>query len=121
MVGDKGGEPLLLAARALDMSSEVLVRILLFVNPAIGESVARIFALAQLYLDLPRAAALQVLASLRSATPARGAHQPALFNDAAEAGRRAGMDAARGGFAPTAPAQDARREASTPLRRHGTT
>jgi hypothetical protein len=121
MVEDKGGEPLLLAAKGLDMSSEVLVRILLFINPAIGESVARVFALAKLYLDVPRAAALQVLASLRSATPSRGTHQAALFNDEAEAGRRAATDAARRGLAPAAPAQGARHEASTPLRRHGTT
>jgi len=118
MVEDDGGEPLLLAAKTLDMSSEVLVRILLFINPAIGESVERVFALAKLYLDLPRAAALQVLASLRGAAPARAAHQTALWNDEADAGRRAGRDAARGGIAPTQPA---RREASTTLRRHGTT
>jgi uncharacterized protein (DUF2336 family) len=119
MADDAGGEPLLLAAKALDMSSEVLVRILLFVNPAIGESVKRVFALAQLYVELPRAAALQVLASLRGGAPARAPHAPALWDDAADAGRRAGMDAARRGLAP-APAQPARREAATPLRRQGT-
>src|SRR5262249_42631634 len=43
MTADNGGEPLLIAARALDMPSEVLVRILLFVNSAIGESVSRVF------------------------------------------------------------------------------
>ena len=121
MVDDKGGESLLIAARALDMSSEVLVRVLLFVNPAIGESVSRVFALAQLYLDVPRAAALQVLASLRTGAPARPTHQPALWDDGADAGRRAGMEAARRGLAPAAPAQPARREAATPLRRQSTT
>ena len=120
MLDDQGGEPLLIAARALDMSSDVLVRILLFVNPAIGESVSRVFALAQLYLDVPRAAALQVLASLRTGAPARPTHQPALWDDGADAGRRAGMEGARRGLAPAAPAQPARREAATPLRRQGT-
>ena len=120
MVDDKDGEPLLIAARALDMSSEVLVRILLFVNPAIGESVSRVFALAQLYLDVPRAAALQVLASLRTGAPARPTHQPALWDDGADAGRRAGMEGARRGLAPAAAVQPARREAATPLRRQGT-
>jgi hypothetical protein len=118
MVDDTGGEPLLIAAKALDMSSEVLVRILLFVNPAIGESVSRVFALAQLYLDVPRAAALQVLASLRSGAPARPTHRPALWDDGADAGRRAGTEAARRGLAPAA---QPRREAATPLRRQGTT
>jgi hypothetical protein len=120
VVDDAGGEPLLVAAKALDMSSEVLVRILLFVNPSIGESVSRVFALAQLYVDLPHAAALQVLASLRSSIPARAMHQPALWNDEADAGRRAGMDAARRGLAPAGQPQPARRDASTPLRRQGT-
>jgi hypothetical protein len=117
---DPGGEPLLLAAKALDMPPEPLVRILLFVNPLIGESVSRVFALAQLYVDLPRAAALQVLASLRDGATARATHQPALWNDDAAAGRRAGMDAARRGLAPAGQPQPARREGSSPLRRHGT-
>jgi hypothetical protein len=121
MVDDPDGEPLLIAARAIEMSSEVLVRILLFANPAIGESVSRVFALAQLYMDVPRAAALQVLASLRSAAPARPTHQPALWDDGANTGRRAGMEAARRGLAPAVPAQFGRREAATPLRRQSTT
>ena len=121
IVDDNGGEPLLIAAKALDMSSQVLVRILLFVNPAIGESVARVFALTQLYLDMPRAAALQLIASLRSAAPVRAMHQPALWDDGAAAGRRAGTEAARRGLAPAAPAQPVRREAATPLRAQGTT
>jgi uncharacterized protein (DUF2336 family) len=121
MTRDSGGEPLLIAAKALDMSSEVLVRILLFVNPAIGESVSRLFALAQLYVELPRAAALQVLASLRSAAPVRPTHQPTLWDDGAGAGRRAGTEAARRGLAPAAPSYFGRHEASAPLRRQSTT
>jgi hypothetical protein len=120
MIDDAGGEPLLLAAKALDMPAEPLVRILLFINPLIGESVSRVFALAQLYVELPRGAALQVLASLRDSAPARAIHQPALWNDDAAAGRRAGMDAARRGLAPAGQPQPARREGSAPVRRHGT-
>ena len=114
MIDDDSGEPLLIAAKALGMSSEVLVRVLLFVNPTVGESVARVFALAQLYPDVPQAAALQLLASLRSSAT----HQPALWDDGAEAGRRAGTEAARRGLAP---AQPVRRDTATPLRRQGTT
>jgi uncharacterized protein (DUF2336 family) len=120
IVDDPTGEPLLLAVKALGMSSEVLVRILLFLNPKIGESVSRVFALAQLYLDLPYAAALQLVASLRGGAPARAMHQPALWNDEAESGRRAGTDAVRRGLAPAAP-QPAKREGSLPARRQGTT
>jgi hypothetical protein len=121
MVEDPAGEPLLVAAKALGMSSEMLVRILLFLDPAIGESVPRVFGLAQLYLELSQAAALQLLASLRGGTPARAVHQPALWNDEADSGRRAGMDAARRGLAPAGQPQSARREGSLPARRHGTT
>lgn len=118
---DRAGEPLLVAAKALDMSSEVLIRILLFLNPAIGESVQRVFGLAQLYLELAPGAALQIVASLRDSAPARTVHQPALWNDEADSGRRAGMDAARRGLAPAGQPQFARREGSVPARRHGTT
>ena len=121
MIDDDSGEPLLIAAKAIEMPSQVLVRILLFVNPAVGESVARVFALAQLYPDLPRAAALQLLAALRTAAPPRTIHQPALWDDGAEAGRRAGTEAARRGLAPTAPAQPVRRDTATQLRRQGIT
>jgi hypothetical protein len=96
------------------------VRILLFINSSVGESVSRVFALAQLYVDLPRGAALQVLASLRGSAPARAMHQPALWSDEADAGRRAGMDAARRGLAPSSQPQPARRDSAIPLRRHGT-
>ena len=120
MTQDDGGEPLLIAATALDIPSDVLVRILLFVNPSVGESVSRVFALAQLHAELPRAAALQVLASLRSSAPARPTHQPALWDDGLHAGRRAGTEAARRGLAPAAPSQFGRREAA-PLRRQSTT
>jgi uncharacterized protein (DUF2336 family) len=121
MTQDDGGEPLLIAAKALDMPSDVLVRILLFVNPTIGESVSRVFALAQLHAELPRAAALQVLASLRSGAPARPTHQPALWDDGTGTGRRAGMDGARRGLVPAAASQFGRREAAAPLRRQSTT
>jgi hypothetical protein len=120
MVADTGGEPFVLAAKALDMPAETLVRSLLFINSSVGESVARVFALAQLYVDLPRGAALQVLASLRGSAPARAMHQPALWSDEADAGRRAGMDAARRGLAPSSQPQPARRDSAIPLRRHGT-
>ena len=120
MVDDSGGEPLLIAAKALEIPSAVLVRILLFVNPAIGESVARVFALAQLYLDVPRAAALQVLASLRTGGPAHATHQPGLWDDGTEAGRRAATDAARRGLAAATRSQPSRRETATQLRGQGT-
>jgi len=119
IVEDQSGEPLLVAARVLGIPSEVLLRILLFVNPAIGQSVPRVFDLAKLYLEITPTAALRVVASLRGGMPLRPAHQPALWDDEAESGRRAGTDSARRGLAP--PVQPARREGGLPARRHGTT
>src|SRR5437764_3483775 len=46
IVADPSGEPLLIAAKALAMPSVALQRILMFIDPAIGESVQRVFALA---------------------------------------------------------------------------
>ena len=71
MVTDEGGEPLLVAAKALGMAPDVVLRILLFLNPVIGQSVTRVFDLAKLYDAMTRAAALRLVASLRSASASR--------------------------------------------------
>ena len=49
IVDDESGEPLLVAAKALAMPSVALQRVLMFIDPAIGESVDRFFDLAALY------------------------------------------------------------------------
>jgi hypothetical protein len=67
IVTGEGGEPLLVAAKALGMPTDMLLRVLLLLNPTIGESIARVFDLAKLYDMLPREAALLLVASLRSA------------------------------------------------------
>ncbi len=46
---DPSGEPLVIAAKALNIPRDLLYRILLFVNTAIGHSVERVHALATLY------------------------------------------------------------------------
>jgi hypothetical protein len=119
MVEDASGEPLLVIAKALAMPSEVLLRILLFINPAIGQSVPRVFDLAKYYPEITQNAAVRLVASLRGEAAPRPAHQPALWNDDGESGRRAGTEAARRGLAPSMPS--ARRESASPGRRHGTT
>ena len=58
---DLCGEPIVVAARALGMKAAVLQRILLFMDPAIGQSVQRVYDLAQLFDELPRAAAERML------------------------------------------------------------
>lgn len=119
IVEDDGGEPLLVAARALAMPSPVLLRILLFLNPVIGQSVQRVFDLAKLYDRLAPAAAVRIVASLRDTARVarRTAHRPMLWDDEPDRGRRAAAESAR------RPAgQNLRRDpATSPARRQGTT
>ena len=48
-------------AKVLGMKTDVLQRILLFLNPVIGQSVSRIFELCHLYVELSSAAAEHML------------------------------------------------------------
>lgn len=70
IVQDEFGEPLLIAARFLGVPPEVVVRITLFLNPAVGESVERVFALARLYERIGPASATAITASWRDASRA---------------------------------------------------
>ena len=58
---DSSGEPLVVAVRALGMPAAVLHRVLLFLNPAIGQSVERVYDLARLYDELAPSAAEHML------------------------------------------------------------
>lgn len=83
IVADRTGEPVLIAAKALAMRSDVLQRIILFLNPAVGESVQQVYELACLYDDISTDAALKMLSLWRSSTTptAKPAHQPLLWDD----------------------------------------
>ncbi len=80
---DRSGEPVLIAARSLGMPAAVLQRILLFINPAIGHSVQRVYDLAALYDDISHDTAESMLAIWRGRPPAtsKAAHQPVLHDD----------------------------------------
>jgi hypothetical protein len=82
MTHDSSGEPVVVAARALGMTADVLQRILLILNPTVGQSVARVYELARLFDELTPAAAGQMLAIWQRAQP-RGAarHEPATYDD----------------------------------------
>jgi hypothetical protein len=87
---DNLGEPVLVAVKAFDISREVLYRILLFLNPAVGQSVERVHALAALFEDMTTASADSMVAiwqALRRAERTAARHQPVLWDD--EARRRA--------------------------------
>jgi hypothetical protein len=86
IVHDDSGEPLLVAAKALGVESNVLVRILLFLNPKIGESVERVFALTYVYDGLMLETVLPVVASWRDEAAGRptARFQPLHAPDAGE-------------------------------------
>ncbi len=72
---DDSGELIVAAAKAIDMRVEMLVRVLLILNPAIGESVERVFSLTRLYERLLPEAVLPIVASWRDEAAARTAAQ----------------------------------------------
>ena len=79
---DPSGEGLVVAAKALGMKADVLQRILLFLNPAIGQSIERVFELAQLYEDITLNAAATMVAIWRQpGDRLRPRHAPMLYDD----------------------------------------
>jgi hypothetical protein len=79
---DPSGEPIVVAARALGMTAAVLQRILLFLNPAIGQSVERVYDLARLYDELTPAAGERMLTIWRQAGGrSRPPHEPVHWDD----------------------------------------
>lgn len=83
IVQDKGGEALCCALRAAGMPVKTYQRVLLFLDPTIGQSVSKVFALERLYRDItPRAA--QIMLAIWRGASARGfgaRHQPMLQDD----------------------------------------
>jgi hypothetical protein len=79
---DDSGEPVVVAAKVLSIKAEVLQRILLFLNPAVGQSVQRIFELCRLYDEISPAAAERMLTIWQSnyARP-RLMREPVYWND----------------------------------------
>ncbi len=94
IVEDQSGEPIVIVAKALAMPGAVLQRILLFLNPAVGQSVQRVYDLALLYDQITPAAAASMVAIWRQAEPRnRGAHQPLYWDDERTRARRSATPA----------------------------
>jgi hypothetical protein len=91
IVSDPLGEKLACAMRTLTMPSEAFQRVLLFLNPAIGNSVMDVYRLARLYDVLGERAALVMLAAWRGASIAqtRAKYRPALYDDERQRARAA--------------------------------
>jgi hypothetical protein len=98
VVRDASGEPLVVAAKALGMPAAVLQRVLLFLNPAIGQSAARVFELSSLYEEIQPTAAERMVAIWREASAVRNpaaAHAPVLWDDEQRGARAAATPAQR--------------------------
>jgi hypothetical protein len=87
---DHSGEPVVVAAKALGMQAAVLQRILLFLNPVIGQSVQRVYDLADLYDEITVAAAERMLAIWRQeGSRSQPVHAPAYYDDERRSARAA--------------------------------
>lgn len=81
VVNDPSGEPIVVAARALGIPADALQRILLFINPHVGQSVKRVFSLASLFEEITPAAAKEMVSIWRGARDKRRAHhEPTLWH-----------------------------------------
>jgi hypothetical protein len=100
---DASGEPVVVAAKVLQMPEAMLQRVLLFLNPAIGQSVSRVYELSALHQQITVAAVLRLLAIWHETNPknARPGHQPYHWHDA----KKPTQNAARRADASVEPAQ----------------
>ena len=79
---DQSGEALVVAARAIGMNASVFQRVLLFLNPSIGQSVGQVHDLARLFDDLKPEAAERMVSIWRlGGKPAAPVHEASLWND----------------------------------------
>jgi uncharacterized protein (DUF2336 family) len=100
---DELGEPVVVAAKALGLPREVLCRVLIFVNPAVGHSVERVHALAALYDDMTTPAAESMLAiwqALHHNEAARTKYRPLVWDDETRRRVRQGLTVRRKPLAP---------------------
>jgi hypothetical protein len=82
IVGDPSGEPIVVVAKAIGMKAAVFQRILLFLNPAVGQSVQRVYGLARLYDEMTPVSAERMMAIWRQSPGRRQAsHEPVLWDD----------------------------------------
>lgn len=79
---DPSGEPIIVAAKALGMTAAVLQRVLLFLNPDIGQSVERVHDLSRFFDDLAQESADRMLTLWqKTGRPAAPVHEAAHWDD----------------------------------------
>lgn len=81
IVQDATGEPLVIAAKALGMPATMLQRILLFLNPLIGQSVSRVYTLAALFEEIAPASAEQMVSIWRGTHKRAPVHETTIEKD----------------------------------------
>lgn len=92
MINDEFGEPIVAAAKAMDMPADALQRMLLFLNPKVGQSVDRVFKLAALYSEISVDAARRLIGIIRDADLVEhkaARYAPTTWHHAVESARRA--------------------------------
>jgi uncharacterized protein (DUF2336 family) len=110
IAGDELGEPIVIAAKALAIPRDVLYRILLFVNTAVGHSVERVHALAGLYDEMTVQAAHDLVTTWQALpAEARGGAGPQRHAAMDRLGAREAASVRR---MPVLPLRSVRREAS---------
>jgi hypothetical protein len=98
IINDELGEPIVVAAKAMNLPADVLQRMLLFMNPPVGQSVDRVYELAELYGEISVAAARRLVAIWRDADRAdkrQVQHESVAWRTAAENARRALSEVSR--------------------------
>ena len=99
VIADKSGEPIVAAAKAMDLPADVVQRVLLFMNPRIGQSVDRLYELAELYGEITVMAARRLVSVWREADPdddkSMAHHKPVAWRTAADNARRALSEVSR--------------------------
>ena len=83
---DRSGETIVVVAKALAMPADVLQRILLLLNPVIGQSVQRVYDLARLHDEMTQDSALRMLAIWQEAEMddwSHGRRRPMLWDSEA--------------------------------------
>jgi uncharacterized protein (DUF2336 family) len=97
IVEDELGEPIVVAGKAISLPADVLQRIVLFMNPRVGQSVDRVYELSSLYNEISVEAAQRLVSILRAAAPAgeeqKTSDTRAIYG-AAETARRTPSDVA---------------------------
>jgi hypothetical protein len=98
IVQDELGEPIVVAGKAMRLPADVLQRMLLFINPRVGQSVERVYELASLYGEISVKAARRLIAIWRDAdqtTNTQLRHEASAWRAAADNARRALSEVSR--------------------------